>query len=272
MPLAPEAINSVSRLVGDVDVLDSDETFLYQRRGAIGTCFCVSVPGKEMAHGYLVTADHVLHDQADVQVQFPDASTEGTLHAPIAARDWRRPLDDVDLALCPLRSLDFGAADRQIELSDLKFHNWTDEVPLGTRVHYVGLLEPLDRPMLRSGNVGAINQNGIEHVDGYVYTAHLVDCRSYEGFSGSPFFRELIYAYLEPAEFPAGFEPPDGLKLAMTRSMYRPCGMLTEHVHENVADRTASSFGVATMLRWQEIRTALMSEAFVDERREWDAG
>jgi hypothetical protein len=71
---------------------------------------------------------------------------------------------------------------------------------LGDRVYFLGLLAlPAARgmaernvPMVRSGTIGAMYQDEIplEWPDGTIrkIQAHLIDCRSYGGFSGSPCF------------------------------------------------------------------------------------
>jgi hypothetical protein len=62
-------------------------------------------------------------------------------------------------------------------------------------------------PMVRSGTLGAVNQSGIRVDLGgageeYIYvpeTAHLVDCRSYQGFSGSPCFLQFEHTGVSEA-------------------------------------------------------------------------
>lgn len=69
---------------------------------------------------------------------------------------------------------------------------------LGDRVYFIGLFAPISAmgernvPLVRSGTIAAWAQQNVPLPlpDGTVleYTAHLIDCRSYAGFSGSPCF------------------------------------------------------------------------------------
>jgi len=64
---------------------------------------------------------------------------------------------------------------------------------LGTTVYFAGLLAPVERmgeagiPMVRSGSLGALYQPGVAYDESWgPMTAHLIDTRSWGGFSGSP--------------------------------------------------------------------------------------
>lgn len=262
-----------SRILGDVRLVDADGTPLGSRRGVIGTGFCVAVRGEAGDYPYLLTADHVLEEQENVQVEFPDATPGGHLHPPARATDWRRPLDDVDLAICPLSSIPHPPGNPRILA--LHIDEFAAPVALAAPVFYVGILDPLDRPMVRSGTIGGIDEEGIEHDGGYVYTAHLVDCRSYEGFSGSACFMQRTFALRDKTE-----EFPDVYKdraaaigpMAPLQSLYIPVGMFTEHLDDENPEGAASRYGVGVMLRDAEIKEALMSSDFLEERREWDRG
>jgi hypothetical protein len=65
-------------------------------------------------------------------------------------------------------------------------------VPLGGEIIYLGILAHLEVPTARGGTLGALHVP-IGKPD-YRYHPDLVDCRSYQGFSGSPCFLLLHYA------------------------------------------------------------------------------
>jgi Trypsin-like peptidase domain len=275
MPLTLEMMYCAARIIGDIDRVDAEGGVVGRVRGVIGTGFCLRVQGDACRYGYLLTAAHVLDGQENVEVQFADPGAEGDLQPPIKFTDWRYPIDGLDLAVSPLFT-NPDVRDAWVMILDMEPNLVPSErVPtlhLGSRIFYIGLLDPLGRPMARSGTIGALHQTGLEHEGGYVYKAHLIDCRSYEGFSGSPCFAELRFTAL------SGVEPPIELpkeardvEVGPTFSLAVPCGMFTEHVDENNADGAVSRYGVGVMLRGEEIREALMSDELVAERRRKDA-
>jgi hypothetical protein len=145
---------------------------------------------------------------------------------------------------------------------------------IGSPMAYLGTLDPLDRPMLRSGTIGAIDQIGVEHDGGYVYPCHLVDCRSYEGFSGSLCFQVVQFVSLDrPARIPEVITRHEDFGTASeVRTISIPFGMFTEHLDDENPAGAASRYGVGVMVRQQEIQEALMSDDFAKEREDWEHG
>ncbi len=241
----------------------------------LGTGFCItvdseSIPGVKW--GYLLTAHHVIRHQIEIDAEVPNPFSNGELYPPVRVEDWRQPLKDVDLAIAPFQR----PADRAYHGIDLDAHVIpTERVPvpaLGRTVYYVGIFAPLGRPMVRSGTIGALDQEGIPHEGGYTQLAHLVDCRSYDGFSGSPCFIELGFATdtatLPPSPHRDATVPP--LKAPNYYTLL--CGMFTGHfTDEERAEGVVSRYGVGAMLRGNEIKEALMTEKARAERRQWDA-
>jgi hypothetical protein len=99
--------------------------------------------------------------------------------------------------------------------------------------------------MARGGNLGALDvpvdytRFGLR----YRYSGDLLDCRSYEGFSGSPCVATLSYAVLDsiPSDLPPNTVPanPDGEspQLRNLATLASFCGILTRHYSdENVSD------------------------------------
>ncbi|MGO9763704.1 MAG: trypsin-like peptidase domain-containing protein [Solirubrobacteraceae bacterium] len=239
-----------------------------------GTGFIVSVAsetikGKRWA--YLLTAHHVIANQADVAVEVPDPLVYGALYDPVSVDDWRQPLLKGDLAVAPFPD----DPERRFHGIHLETAVMPDNIvpALGTVIHYIGIFAPLSVPMVRAGNLAAM---AVPVDKGkYSYQAHLVDCRSYGGFSGSPCFAQLSYAVLdEPAKLPMPApKRADGSSPTFAPLGYFAwlCGMFTAHYSdETTADGVVSRYGVGVMMHPNEIRAALMAPEQRAERRKWD--
>jgi hypothetical protein len=267
MPLTPESMFSVVRIIGDIQ--DPKGNWI---RKAIGTGFCVYVPSEahpDVRYGYVLTAHHVIKDQKNIELEIPDPFEDGALHPRLKMPKWCQPIEKLDLAVAHIKppfniqSLEFGYH----IIQDLKF-------PLGADFYYIGLLDPLNCPMARSGIIGALDQAGIEHDGPYRYTAHLADCRSYGGFSGSPCFVEYPIINLEAHTLPSALKiSPSELpnEIGSISYLHLLCGMFTQHLNSKNADRIVSRTGVGIILRSQEIVEALMTENMKAERELWDA-
>jgi len=168
-----------------------------RRLEPVGTGFVVRVPTRDGSlFDYVVTASHVVDGAtesyvriATVDGKYRDEPVDEWVHhdnADVAAAKLHRR-DDMDVLWVPAAGLSWPGSRR---LSP----------DLGDRVYFLGLLAlPAARDMaernvsmVRSGTVGALYQNDIPHKwpDGTTrrFEAHLVDCRSFGGFSGSPCF------------------------------------------------------------------------------------
>lgn len=242
-----------------------------------GSGFLVRVAGEPAgAHLYVCTANHVVDNQSEIAVEIAEPFTVGGMYEPIPVENWRKPLEGVDLAVAAIPE------DRTYNAT------WLETVlplpgrespDLGQHVFYIGIFAPLDRPMARSGTIGALHQEGIPHSGGkYAFDAHLVDCRSYKGFSGSPCVAEFAFPVLDESWGPSwvpggGQKPEEGRPMGGMQYYSVLCGMLTSHFSDEThpdADGAASRYGVGVMLPSSEIRRALMTDELQDERREID--
>jgi hypothetical protein len=264
MPLDPSVLGAVVRINTFGDLL--------------GTGFIMTVPSEadpQKKWGYVVTADHVIRGQVGIEVEVPDAFELKILQAPVTVMtDWMRPLPDVDIAIAPFELFP-GVTTIRKELAlppDLV-------PPLGAPIHYLGIFAPFGTPMARSGTIGALDHQISKTGDGrgYEYEAHLVDCRSYAGFSGSPCFSQVAYAAanlppenLQPIEASASGVLPELLPLRFETHL---AGMFTAHVTDEVAetqDGIASRYGVGVMLPSKAILEALMSDEAKADRAKRD--
>jgi hypothetical protein len=234
-----------------------------------GTGFVVTVASealRECRWGYVITAFHVIENQIERNVIAYDPTRGGAAHPPIRIENWRRPLPDVDLAIAPF-SLE-GLPVYALKLEDHVVPTDVIEAPnLGAHIYYVGVFSTLDRMMARSGTLGALD---VEGVRGHGAPVHLLDCRSYDGFSGSPCFFEIAYGTDRTQEAPyAGPDPA----VPFTSMAYFQllCGVLVQHFSdETSAQGITSRYGVGIMVRSQEIHAALMTREAIAERRAWD--
>ena len=163
------------------------------------TAFLVEVPDGRGAGGatYAVTAAHCVSDGAPswLRVRREDGTT-----ADREVEAWvMDPTEDV--AICAFVPTD-GDHWRAIPVSMLTPPQETvDRMRWGDRVYFVGLLTSVpdmgiqNTPMVRSGTLGALYVEGARiprlsssQEPRSALPLHLLDCRSYSGFSGSPCF------------------------------------------------------------------------------------
>lgn len=276
VPLDKSVLDVVVRIVGDIPA----DNLLGRTRGTIGTGFVLAVPSETIRGQrwyYVLTAHHVIDGESHPQLQATNPFAPDTVYDPVSISGWRQPLDGVDLAIAPLDLDPDESRDQVIHGLAIEEKVFPpDFVPkLGAVVHYVGYLEPLNRMMVRTGAIGALEETGVRHSQPeYDYECHLVDCRSYGGFSGSPVFMPQPHPSLEPMDhndilaLPRNFNHTVGALVHIAAL----CGMFTEHLddHEPNPDGTVSRYGVGLMLPSREIWRALMTDEAREERREWD--
>lgn len=261
MPVDPKMLNSVVRITSAGDLLGT---------GSIVNVASETIPG--LRWPYLVTAHHVIRNQVEIELEVADPLTHGALFPPIPSEHWRQPLPGVDLAVAPFPQT-LVPRFQGVHLED-HFVPENTVVPLGGQIYYVGVFAPLDVPMCRAGNLGALDVQ--INKDEYAYRADLVDCRSYGGFSGSPCFSTMAYAVLdEPVEaLPEQVARDDGSvpKLGRLAHLAAFCGIFTAHYSDEIAAAgIVSRYGVGVMLPCDYVRDALMTEDAKNERRLSDA-
>lgn len=173
----------------------------------VGTFFLISVPLAPDDQGgpvYLITALHVVqeHNQLLAVIKAQD----GGLIPWKLTDQWIVPDNPaIDLAIYPLPKIPDGRLPRSI----WPFQVSTDALGVmpkyGERTFFIGLLSPIKStwdaatPVVRHGTLAAPFQTDItwgpesEPDKWGPATAHLIDCRSWVGFSGSPCFSEASW-------------------------------------------------------------------------------
>jgi hypothetical protein len=241
--------------------------------GVCGTGFFVRVASERVPnrwHGYIVTAHHVVSRAAEYSLEIANPAEPGSLYPRVRIPEWKQPIERVDLAVAPFvppSGYEVTALQQGIQLIDQLPY----EGLLGAPIFYVGLLEPLDRQVARSGTLAALNQSGVPHNAGdYEYGVHLADCRSYTGFSGSPCLVEYPAPKLTPEALPVP-PPPNGGPIGRIIYLHMLCGMLTEHLDAyDDESRLEARSGIGILLPSEFIWQGLMTPALKAERRQAD--
>ena len=261
--------------------------------GFQGTGFIMTVESENAAlkshrWAYVLTAHHVIKDMDPVYVEVPNAFGGGEMYPARVVDCWTQPVPGLDLAVAPLPVLpgQMYSAMRWEHMLPTEGSAPIGGPMLGSTVYYIGLFAPAQRMMARQGSLGALDVVGLAHDPGaappYDYACHLVDCRSYGGFSGSPCFFQLTFAKLRPDPVPSPFaeEAPMVLpEMGGLIDLAVPCGMFTEHYDDTGAEDekpqtgegAVSRYGVGVMVRGEDIKGALMTDKLREQRRLWDA-
>ena len=241
----------------------------------LGTGFVVSslapVQAPVQMHSYVVTAAHGVRDERrETWVRFN--CSDGSTHDEPVTKWYCHPTEDV--AVFPL-----GRMDAPVVSAAVPTFTFLDaERPpglwpqLGDRVYFIGLLSSLTAmaeaniPMVRSGTLGRMYQENIplrigpDHVFN-INKGHLIDCRSYQGFSGSPCFIQ--------------FQPAHGKSLRdATALLGLMAGHLDDWTDARVSDgisgtvKSRVNTGVGIIVPAEGITAALNIQELIDLRKE----
>ncbi len=255
----------------------------------IGTGFFLGVriepPSPRAATLYLVTAAHVVRAEPEtwVRLRRMDGSLEDLLvpervvhdHADVAIAPVE--LDETgqpfDISWMPVPDfLPAGAPGRYQGEPRLR-----DRPMLGDRVYFIGLFSPIPAmgernvPLVRSGTLAAWAQERVpvKLPDGTVleHTAHLIDCRSYSGFSGSPCFVQFP---IEPGIGGVGRpdEETELIGLVSSHFDFKENAGLTGEIAELRTVEVPIHLGVGVVMPAESIEEVLEMEEVVLERRE----
>jgi hypothetical protein len=231
------------------------------RHVPIGTGFLVAMPGPapETASEYLVTAAHVVRfcPKTFVRISLHNADP---IDLPIPKWIFHDD-DETDVAVSPIR-LDQGFHNFKMIPIEMFLDELSPELHLGDDVYFVGLLNNIKSmhgqnvPMVRSGALGRLYQDEVlikwPDLTVHSMTAHLVDCRSHSGFSGSPCYVQF---------------PSRGRVNAVAGQDTYLLGLITGHLDELGVDKSVKNTGVGLVTPVEDIRHVLMQEAFVKDRQ-----
>lgn len=250
----------------------------------VGTCFIVTLADPDLpphlGHGYVVTARHVLYNKRtgsrlpNLKVRFREL--DGDRVQDLDAHDWvEHPIDDIDVAVAPIDGVpDFPTGSLSMDLHPFDL---TDiEAVLGQAVYYVGLFAPVDKmgaegvPMVRSGTVGAISQ--LIHPEGKdgPFEAHLIDCRSYGGFSGSPVYIQVSLPSMAGELSKKGQWEGYSISHRIQARNYWTWlwGLLIIHYTDLAAPDAIANMGVGIVIPVERIRDVLNTKRLIDLRRD----
>ena len=240
-------------------------------REAIGTGFIVGLESQHIpgtTFYYVMTAAHCVRTEDRVWIRIPVSEEE--------VRDFRvrtwvfHPKEDI--AATPFERPP-GPWWRSIPTQpSMQSSGWVPQ--LGDRVYFFGLMsavpEMADRniPLVRSGTVAALYQ---ERVPVKVapdttlhYTAHLVDCRSYKGFSGSPCFVQREEWRVGQGRDPSG-RPVEALAHGPTTF---PFGMVIAHIEIPDEEGDKANSGVAVLVPIEKIEEVLDLSELREDREQ----
>ncbi len=268
MPLPSDSVKSVVFVIGE-------------RGGTqpIGTGVIVSV-SEQTERGnvfftYVVTAAHVVATEQRTWVRCRRSEDEvEDIEVPLGA--WRSHWSaDITAAIVQfgepnnywrtIPTRQFADAPK----GDIAVDAWSARGPLlGDRVYFAGLLHQIPEmglrmiPMTRSGTVGALNVERIpvlvsrepRHVR--EENGHLIDCRSFAGFSGAPCF----------IQFEALVHHEDGSGDQIVSPAYL-LGTIADHLEAPDGQGERANAGVAVVVPVERLRELLMSDESVEERR-----
>lgn len=163
-----------------------------------GTGFLVTIRENPLVvHSYVVTAAHVIEGAEATFARL--RTTTGTTN--LEVEDWiTHPEHDVAVAPIVLPEDHDAVATDLTQFIDepgaVGTYRW-GEIELGDVVYFIGLLGKVEAmterniPVVRAGVLAQLSQTDLpvkrSPVDATRYiTAHLIDCRSFGGFSGAP--------------------------------------------------------------------------------------
>ena len=226
---------------------------------------------------YIVTAAHVVRPLSALFVKL--GRRDGTV-ADCAVDEWIfHPTEDIAAARMPMPYGDYEFL--VVEAGDFvgaAEPEWSPEP--GAEVYFAGLLAQVPSmgaqniPMVRTGSIGALYQGGIPmRLPGDTLIkvhGHLIDCRSFGGFSGSPCFVRYISGSGKTKGLELPYPIESTLLLGMVGGHFDLKTSVTLPDQEDKLDVPVAA-GVAVIYPAESIKEVLDEEVFAIERAELDA-
>lgn len=264
MPLNDDLVHPVVFIIGD----NRDDG-----RGPVGTGFFLVVPdadNPDQWHSYVVTAAHVVIGERQTAIRGRNSSGQVLPDMPVSG--WMVH-DAADVAVAPV-----GVLRSEIFVPYMPEMGYDKAGPERTRrygeqVFFSGLLDGVPEmeaaciPMVRSGTVGAYYQPGVPLTGGRSTTAHLIDCKSYAGFSGAPCLIQWTTYRVGNRET----EPPDAKPGLFRNEETRLFGILIAHFDdvERQQDRSVLKLhvGVGIVLPIERLWELMDNETVKDQQK-----
>jgi hypothetical protein len=226
---------------------------------------------------YVVTAAHVVRSCAATFVRITNA--DGSVEDMPVDRWVYHPTEDV--AVTPFHDPTGQFAHTFVEDYQFVGSGVMEQSPAaGDDVYFVGLLGNVPSmgkrnvPMVRSGSIGALNQAGIPMrlPDDTVVTVtgHLIDCRSFGGFSGSPCFVRYISGEGKTERMGLRFPIQSTQLLGMVAGHFDLKASVVLPDQENKL-KVPVAAGIAVLSSAETIMETLNDEVLVKERDEDNA-
>lgn len=237
-----------------------------RQREVIASGFLASLKSEtypQRHYSYVVTTAHTLKNQPNTEIEIQSPS--GDLYPRMRVTDWRQPLDGVDIAVAPFEK---HPSTRFVDIHEsLVPSERFGGLPLGADIFYIGILTTHDVAMARKATIGALDVLNI-----HGFPVHLLDCRSYGGFSGSACWVRVGYPVLIPCDHPELHESERAAPIGYVAYRVFLAGMFKAHLTttDDDEDGAVNRYGVASMIRGQEIRDALMSDELKQDRKKKD--
>lgn len=250
-----------------------------------GTAFLVALPAEAGdPHAYIVTANHVVEGVRNSFVRL-DVLPEGEVEN-VKIKKWYENPHGHDVAVAPIElpenhNMTATGIDQFVDdpaLDHDEYYRQPVSLELGATVFFIGLFKGIHAmaegnvPMVRSGTLGRLWQERCpvkrsEKAPLEYITAHLIDCRSFSGFSGSPcYLHESRGAYFDSNHAVGTKERTSLLGLIAghfddVAAVYHSSGK-TDHLHTEV------NTGIGYVIPAEYIRATLMREDLVEKRKE----
>jgi hypothetical protein len=246
-----------------------------------GTGFLVGLrfeADQAQGHVYVATAAHVVRPLIGSSVRLRRKG-DGTEDREVD--EWIfHPTDDIAIARMPqpYEPYDFLAVEDKDFVGPPAEHQWQPQP--GDDVYFVGLLAQIpamgaqNLPMVRTGSIGTLYQDDIPMRLGgdtlIRVQGHLIDCRSFGGFSGSPCFVRYISAQGQTENLGLRYPIQSTLLLGMVGGHFDLKASVALPDQEDKLDIPVAA-GVGVLYPAESIREMLDEEPFAGERARTEA-
>lgn len=234
----------------------------------IGTAFIIALEEGGLTFRYVVTAAHCVRTEHRTWIRIP---VEGEKPKDFRVQQWVEHSTE-DIAVTPFDQTQGPWSAIPLAQS---VHKYDRKARLGDRVYFLGLMRGVpdmaDRniPIVRSGTVGVLYQDNVPVKIApdltVAYQAHLIDCRSYAGFSGSPCIIQFEEWRIRDAYDP---ETKAVGKLVATGSTTLLFGIVIAHIEIPDEEGDKVNSGVGVVIPAEKIEETLQMDDLAQDRKD----